>query len=204
MAKRESTFINMVVTLFAVTFIAAAALGFVYDLTKDAIELAKLKAQSEAIKKVLPVFEELGESFKVASAAGDSLAFFPAYSRGELVGVAVKTFTNKGFSGFISVMAGIDTEGNLFGYEVLEHAETPGLGSKMGVWFSNSEKPNQSVIGKNPRSHKLEVTKDGGEIDAITASTITSRAFLDALNRAFEAYYNTNQNQQLKTKKTTL
>lgn len=192
MAKRESTFINMVVTLFAVTFIAAAALGFVHDLTKEAIELAKLKAQSEAIEKVLPEFEELGESYKVASVTGDSLEFFPAYSGGELIGMAIKTYTNKGFSGFISVMAGIDASGNLFGYEVLEHAETPGLGSKMDVWFRNTEKPNQNVIGKNPQSHKFEVTKDGGDIDAITASTITSRAFLDAIVKAFEAYNSEN------------
>jgi len=117
MAKRESTFINMVLTLFVVTFVAAAALGFVYDLTKDAIEEAKMKAQSEAIEKVLPAFEELGEPVKVAlPASDDSLEVFPAYSGGELVGVAVKTFTNKGFSGFISFMAGIDNSGNLFGY----------------------------------------------------------------------------------------
>ena len=62
MAKRESSFINMVVTLLLVTGIAAAALGFVYDFTKGPIEVAKLKAQSEAIKNVLPAFEELGES----------------------------------------------------------------------------------------------------------------------------------------------
>lgn len=203
MAKRESTFINMVLTLFVVTFVAAAALGFVYDLTKDAIEAAKMKAQSEAIEKVLPAFDELGEPVKVAlPASDDSLEVFPAYSDGELVGVAVKTFTNKGFSGFISVMAGIDNSGNLFGYEVLEHAETPGLGSKMNEWFRNTEKPSQNVIGKNPQSHQFEVTKDGGDIDAITASTITSRAFLDALTKAFEAFNNTNQ--QLETKKTSL
>lgn len=201
MAKRESTFINMVLTLFVVTFVAATALGFVYDLTKDAIEEAKMKAQSEAIEKVLPGFNELGESVKVAlPASDDSLEIFPAYNGGELVGVAVKTFTNNGFSGFISVMAGIDNSGNLFGYEVLEHAETPGLGSKMNEWFRNTEKPSQNVIGKNPQSHRFEVTKDGGDIDAITASTITSRAFLDALKKAFEAYNNTNQ--QLETKKT--
>lgn len=201
MAKRESTFINMVLTLFVVTFVAAAALGFVFDLTKDAIEEAKMKAQSEAIEKVLPEFDELGESFKVAiPASEDSLEVFPAYKAGEMVGVAVKTFTNKGFSGFISVMAGIDNSGNLFGYEVLEHAETPGLGSKMNDWFRSAEKPKQNVIGKNPQSFKFEVSKDGGDIDAITASTITSRAFLDALNRAFEAYNNSNQ--QLQTKKT--
>lgn len=189
MAKRESTFTSMVVTLFAVTFIAAAALGFVYDSTKDAIELSKMKAQSEAIEKVLPAFEELGQSWKVAvSPQGDSLEFFPAYSNGERVGVAVKTYTNNGFSGYISIMAGIDSTGNLSGFEVLEHAETPGLGSKMKPWFSNLEKPGQSVIGKNPGTHQFKVKKDGGDFDAITASTITSRAFLEALVRAYDAY----------------
>ena len=83
-------------------------------------------------------------------AGADSLVIFPAYKNGEKVGVAVKTYTKKGFSGFISIMAGIDNSGNFTGYEVLEHAETPGLGSKMGVWFKNPEKPNQNVIGKNP------------------------------------------------------
>lgn len=189
MAKRESTFINMVLTLFVVTFVAAAALGFVYDLTKDAIEEAKMKAQSEAIEKVLPEYDELGESHKVAlEGTEDSLEIFPAYNGGELVGVAIKTFTNNGFNGFISVMAGIDMSGNLSGYEVLEHEETPGLGSKMNEWFRNTEKPSQNIIGENPNSIQFEVTKDGGDIDAITASTITSRAFLEAIVKAFEAY----------------
>ena len=85
-------------------------------------------------------------------------------------------------------MAGIDNSGNFSGYSVLEHEETPGLGSKMDSWFSNSEKPKQYVIGKNPESTNFKVTKDGGDIDAITASTITSRAFLEALNRAYESY----------------
>ena len=189
MAKRESTFTNMVLTLFLVTLIAATALGYVYDLTKDAIEIAKLKAQADAITKVLPQYETLGESFKVAvETEGDSLEIFPAYNGQELVGVAIKTYTKKGFSGFISVMAGIDKSGNFSGYEVLEHAETPGLGSKMGVWFNNVDKPKQNIIGRNPNSTKFLVTKDGGEIDAITASTISSRAFLDAMVRAYNAY----------------
>ena len=203
MAKRESTFINMLLTLFAVTFIAAAVLGFVHDITEEAIEHTKLSAQSEAIEKVLPGFDELGESFKVAvPSLDDSLEFFPAFREGEMVGVAVKTFTNKGFSGFISIMAGIDQSGNLSGYEVLEHAETPGLGSKMEVWFRNADKPDQNVIGKNPGDYQFEVSKDGGDFDAITASTITSRAFLDALVRAFDAYQE--QIQELENKKESL
>jgi len=151
--------------------------------------LAKIKAQQEAISKVLPKYETLGESYKVPAESGaDSLEFFPAFNGNDLVGVAVKTYTKKGFNGFISIMAGIDKSGNFSGYEILDHGETPGLGSKMGVWFNNSEKPNQNIIGKSPKTTKFEVSKDGGDVDAITASTITSRAFLDALLRAYKAY----------------
>lgn len=189
MAKRESSFINMVVTLVLVTGIAAAALGYVYDLTKGPIEVAKLKAQTEAITQVLPAFDTLGNSFKVeAEVGGDSIELFPAYKNGELVGTAIKTYTNQGFSGHISIMAGIDKDGNFSGYSVLEHGETPGLGSKMDFWFKNAEKPKQNVIGKNPETTDFHVSKDGGQIDAITASTISSRAFLDALRRAYTAY----------------
>ena len=189
MAKRESTFTNMVVTLLAVTLVAAAILGYVYDLTKGPIEIAKLKAQQEAIKKVLPPFERLGDSYKVPAESGaDSLEFFPAFNGNDLIGTAVKTYTKKGFGGLITIMTGIDKNGNFSGYEVLEHAETPGLGSKMGIWFKNQDKPNQCIIGKSPKTTKFQVTKDGGDIDAITASTISSRAFLDALNRAYNSY----------------
>ena len=193
MTKRESTFGNMVLTLFAVTLIAAAALGFVNDLTKDAIEAAKLQAKLNAIKSVLPAFEEIKGEYKLATQSGqDSLEVYPAYNGDSLVGFAIKSFTNTGFSGYISIMAGIGADGNFTGDEVLEHKETPGLGSKMGVWFRNEKKPKQNVLGRNPKSTKFQVSKDGGEIDAITASTISSRAFLDALNKAYGAFEKTN------------
>ncbi len=195
MAQRTSTFTNMVATLLVVTLIAAGALGVVYEKTKGPIEAAKLEAKNKAIKSVLPDFEEIKNAFKTVLAEGeDSLEFYPAYKNGELVGVAIKTYTKKGFSGFISIMAGITADGNFSGYEVLEHAETPGLGSKMQPWFKNTEKPNQNVIGKNPTTTKFEVSKDGGEIDAITASTISSRAFLDALVRAYNSYTKNSEN----------
>jgi electron transport complex protein RnfG len=104
-----------------------------------------------------------------------------------MTGLAVNTSSEKGFSGHIGIMAGLDTLGNITGYEVLDHKETPGLGSKMGDWFRNSEKPGQNVIGKNPAAMKFEVKKDGGDIDAITASTISSRAFLEAMVKAHAA-----------------
>ena len=98
MAKRESSFINMVLTLVLVTGIAAAVLGFVYDFTKGPIEVAKLKAQTEAIKTVLPEFDELGETMVFSPGEGqDSLEFFPAYKNGELVGTAIKNLYKKWF-----------------------------------------------------------------------------------------------------------
>ncbi len=190
MAQKESSFLNMVVTLTIVALVAATVLGFVHDLTKADIELAKKVAQEKAIKSVLPPFDSLGESWKTLPADGaDSLEFFPAFdAEQKLVGVAVKTYTKNGFSGLITLMAGISADGNISGYEVLEHKETPGLGSKMDVWFKDESKPSQNIIGKNPVTSNLEVTKDGGEVDAITASTITSRAFLEAIKRAYNTY----------------
>ncbi len=92
----------------------------------------------------------------------------------------------KGFGGEIRVIVGFDTEGKLLNYSVLQHAETPGLGAKMQEWF-RTDKNRQSVLGRNLSDGELKVTKDGGDVDAITASTITSRAFLNAVNRAYSA-----------------
>lgn len=189
MAAIQSSFKNMVLTLLAVTLISGAILGFVQNLTKDAIEAAKVKAQNEAIKAILPEFTELGAAYKAAPAGTtDSLTLYPAYDASHaLVGVAVKTFTKNGFGGLIDVMVGFKPDGEITGYQVLEHKETPGLGSKMQAWFSDSEKPNQNIIGKNPATTDLHVSKDGGAVDAITASTITSRAFLESVRRAYDA-----------------
>ena len=190
MAKKQSTFKNMLLTLLLVSFISATVLGFVHDLTKGAIAEANMKAQNDAIESILPEYTSLGEPWKAAlKENADSLEFFPAYNASdELVGVAAKTYSKNGFGGLIRIMVGLKPDGTITGYEVLEHKETPGLGSKMGSWFNNSDKPNQSIIDKNPRTTNFTVSKDGGDIDAITASTITSRAFLEAVRRAYETY----------------
>lgn len=190
MAGKKSTFTSMVLTLFLVTFVSASILGYVHNLTKEAIETSKQKAQNDAIKSILPEFDQLGTSYKAAPVDGsDSLTFFPAYNAGnELVGIAVKTYSKNGFGGLIQVMVGFQPDGNISGYQVLEHKETPGLGSKMDAWFKNPDKPKQNIVGKNPKTTNLSVSKDGGDIDAITASTISSRAFLESIRKAFETY----------------
>lgn len=185
-SKKESTFISMVLTLFLVTFIASAALGYLYEVTKGPIAESKLAKQNNAIMQVVPEFDnEPGKEVYSMDVDGGTLEFFPAKKNGELVGTAVSTFTNNGFSGNFKIMVGFLPEGTIHNISVLEHKETPGLGDKM-----QKSKSNWSVQfnGENPADFKLKVTKDGGDVDAITASTISSRAFCDAVDRAYKAY----------------
>ncbi len=155
MAKLESTFKNMVLSLVIISMVAAGALAGVYMLTLGNIEAQK-KAKQEAAKQ--------------------------AVLAGHEDGIAVETAVD-GFGGTFRVMVGFDQEGNILGYEILEHQETPGLGSHMEHWFKNADKPGQNIIGR--KAGALQVSKDGGDVDAITAATITSRAFLKAVNQAY-------------------
>lgn len=160
----------------------AAALGYVYSITKDPIEKAKLEKVNSAIKQVVPVFDNDPGLEKIVIEEG-RLILFPAKNGDELVGVAVQTYTEKGFSGYFSIMVGFLPDGTINKTMVLDQKETPGLGSKMSEpAFSNQ------FNTKNPDSFKLSVKKDGGDVDAITASTITSRAYCDAITRAYNEF----------------
>lgn len=207
MAKLTSTYKNMLLSLVIICLVAAGLLAQLNDMTKAPIADAKALKLEEAIKDVVPDFDNnpVGESYKVASAEGDSLLVYPAKKGDEVVGFAVNSFSENGFSGNIQVMVGFDMQNTVVNYAVLSHSETPGLGSQMVDWFKPQieessiieklfgfkvEKPEtkSSIIGKNPETTELLVSKDGGDIDAISASTITSRAFLEAVNKAYSAY----------------
>lgn len=186
MAKKvESNFKNMTVTLLVVTLVASAALGLVYQSTKGPITMAQQAKISNAIKAVLPEFDNQPgiEAYTVAADGGE-LTFYPATKGTQRVGTAVKTFSNNGFAGRIELMVGFLPDGTISKIAVISHKETPGLGDKID--------PNKSDFslqfeGKNPETFKLMVKKDGGDVDAITASTISSRAYCDALERAYHA-----------------
>lgn len=188
MAKKESTLSNMVIALVVITLGASAALGGVYELTKEPIAAAKLEKKINAISNVIPQFDNIPtqDVYKVPL-DGDTLYFYPGKVNGELVGTAVESFTMMGFTGEIKIMVGLLPDGTINDVAVLEHAETPGLGDKM-----ERKKSEWSVQfqGKNPKEFKLSVTKDGGDVDAITASTISSRAFCDAVEKAYTTYIN--------------
>jgi electron transport complex protein RnfG len=186
MAKKESTFMSMVATLFTVTLVAAGLLGTVYALTKEPIRLAELKKKNDAIEVVVPGFDnEPSQEVKRVFLDGDSLYLYTARKGGEVLGTAVETFTNQGFSGNFKLMVGFAPDGTIIDIAVIQHSETPGLGSKMEKGKSDFS---LQFKGKNPATFKLAVKKDRGDVDAITASTITSRAYCDAVARAYRAF----------------
>jgi len=186
MAKMESTIGNMFLSLVTITFFASSALGAVYSLTKEPIASALLAKKNAAISEVIPEFNNTpsAEVYKLP-VDGDTLYFYPGKMNDELVGTAVETFTKNGFSGTIKIMVGLLPDGTINDVAVLKHSETPGLGDKMDK--KKSEWSSQ-FKGKNPDVYNLSVKKDGGDVDAITASTISSRAFCDAVSRAYKAY----------------
>ncbi len=186
MAAKKDTLINMFVALFVICVVSGGVLGLVYNATKDPIAAAETAKKTEAIKNVLPEFQEL-KDMNVKSALEDAeLPFHLAYDAdGNFIGAAVETFTNKGFSGNISLMVGILSDGTINNISVLQHAETPGLGSKMSEPSFKDQFNN-----KKADSFNLSVKKDGGDVDAITAATISSRAFCDAVNRAISTFEN--------------
>jgi len=192
MAKKESNLKNMFIALLVITFVASASLGGIYELTKEPIAAAKLEKKNNAIRQVIPEFDNspTADVYKKA-VDGDTLYFYPGMKGDEPVGTAVETFTNLGFSGEIKVMVGFLPNGTINDVAILEHEETPGLGDKM-----ERKKSEWSVQfqGKNPETFRLSVKKDGGDVDAITASTISSRAFCDAVARAYETFKSINDN----------
>ncbi len=173
----------MVLVLLSISLIASFSLGAVYNLTKEPIAKAQQAKKEAAIKQVVPEFDQLEPVSVTPDDGGDPLTINKAMKNGEVVGYAVETYTDKGFSGRILLMVGFLPDGSIVNTAVLKHTETPGLGDKMDA--AKSAFPEQ-FKSKNPENYKLKVKKDGGEVDAITAATITSRAFCDGVQRAYD------------------
>ena len=189
MKKLESSLLNMTLVLTLVAVVMGGILAFVNHLTEGPIQEQKDKALADGIKAVM-VCNDLvvAEPVEVKQTVDGKEHTFIIYNvkdaQGKDLGAAVQSVT-MGFGGDLKVLVGFDSEGSILGYTLLEHAETPGLGAKADQWFQKGQKGD--IIGKSP-VEPLTVSKDGGQVDAITASTITSRAFLKAVNNAYNAY----------------
>ena len=189
MKKLESSLLNMVLVLTGVAIVMGGVLAYVNHLTEGPIAEQKTKALADGIKTVMGVGDiTVSKTDTVRQNVGGKEQTYIIYQTQDAqqkdLGAAVESTTG-GFGGDLKVLVGFDPEGKILGYTLLEHAETPGLGAKADKWFQKGEKGD--IIGKDPKE-PLTVSKDGGQVDAITASTITSRAFLLAVNNAYNAY----------------
>lgn len=175
MEKLKSSLTNMLVVLTVIAIIAAGVLASVNAVTAPQIEKINAENLAAGIKAVMGSDEiQVSDPWEK-----DAFVVYDINDKvGAKLGKAVVTSEN-GFSGAIKVLVGFNTEGDILGYTVLEHAETPGLGAKANEWFQDK------IVGMNPGKSNFTVSKDGGDVDAITASTITSRAFLKAIQNAY-------------------
>ena len=177
MKKLESTWYNMAIVLTVISVVAGAALAYVNELTKGPIAEIQQRNEAQAIKTVL---------------CDDNAVITDTICNGEVVvyltddGAAVKTTDplNGSFGGGLTIMVGLNKEFQVLGYTVLLSNETPGLGAKADEWFQKGGKG--EIVGK--KAGQLATTKDNGDVDAITASTITTRSFLRAVNNAYAEY----------------
>ena len=187
--KAQSTLINMLLSLTLIALVASLALALVNNVTKGPIEKVNKEKIAKAVAKVLPQYDNYTvDTVMVKTNKGEEpmTRYTAVDAEGNLVGKAMESWDDNGFGGRLSAMVGFDAEGNISGYEILASSETPGLGAKADLWFQKDGKGN--VIGMNPSSNNITVSKDGGDVDAITGSTITSKAFCRLIANAYSAF----------------
>jgi len=179
----KSSFKNMTVCLFAICIVCSSLLAGVYALTKEPIDAAAKAKNEAAIVEVLPAGAVTIEEERTVDFEGASYTYNLAYDQqGNTVGCAINV-APVGFGGPVVIKVGFDAKGVICNTKVLSQAETPGLGAKcVEPAFSDQFK------GWDPSARKLAVRKDGGDVDAITASTITSRAYADGLALAVKVF----------------
>ncbi len=185
MAKKiESSLKNMVIVLCAITFTAGISLAFVQQITLAPITASHQQKQINAISFVVPEFNNnpLETGIKMA-VQNDSLTVYTATKDNDVVGYAILSSTNSGFGGNVQVMVGFTPDGTIYNTSVVAHQETPGLGDKM-----TTEKFRSQFIGFDCATKKAIVKKDGGDVDALTAATISSRAFCTTVKKAYSAF----------------
>src|SRR5574344_16411 len=182
MMAAQSNFKNMVLCLFIVCLVCSAILAVVYAGTKAPIEKTNAANTTKAISLVLPEFDGT-PVLNTVQYDGKDYPYYTASKSGQVVGYAIQS-TSIGFGGPLTIMVGITMDGKIYNTSVLQHSETPGLGAKC----TSDQKFINQFKGFDPSVKKLVVSKDGGDVDAITASTITSRAYTLAIKNAVEAF----------------
>ena len=190
----KSSLKNMVIVLFAITAISSLLVALVNDMTKGAIELSNQQSKNAAKFKVLSTNESEAkvesDSTRLIGDFEITVSKIVRNSDNSLIGYAVEapSITKSGYADRIILMVGFmenDGEAMINGVEVLSQKETPGLGANMTKPGNNLER---SIVAKNPAELTFSVTKEGGSFDALTGSTISSRAYANAVESAYAGY----------------
>jgi len=150
---------------------ATLVLAVTYEVTKPKIEEQFKLEEQNALEVVLPGADSFVEN------AIDGIEYFEALKGGRLIGYCIRV-SGTGYNGYIRMLVGIDTRGIIKGVKVLEHHETPGLGSKINEIKPGEKEPWFLAQFKGKVAKTLMLKKD---IDAITGATISSKAVAYAI-----------------------
>ena len=193
MKKLESNLKNMVIVLTLIACISSLSLTWVNKITQTAIQASKDNAEISAIREVLPVDFDNNPFEEKTEIGEDNLELYPGRTDGKITSFAIKSFSNLGFGGRIDIIVGFYLDGTINTYHVVSHKETPGLGTK--AWESPFIDQFQDFSLKK---QNIDIKQDGGDIDAVTSATISSRAITDAIKRAYETFvkFNTGSNDE--------
>ncbi len=176
--------LKLVVVLTIICSVAGALLAVVHDVTAEPIAAAAMKEKGDAIMQVLPPCDNHpGEAIVTVDADGRTWTFYVARKDGQFVGAAFEAVSSAGYGGDITIMAGVTAEKTVQGIQVLAHKETPGL----GAWISGEIFRGQ-FAGRSIADTTWAVAKDGGDIDQITAATISSRAVTGAVKAGLDVF----------------
>ena len=171
-AKSGGYFAKLAGTLLLIAAVVAGLLGLVNHITADKIAAINEKKTAASMQEVLPA-----DSYNELSYTGADPTVVKVY---EAVGAGyVVEVTPSGFGGSIDMVVGVGTDGTVTGVSIIKMSETSGLGANAAKESFRSQ-----YVGK---SGGLAVSKDGGEIDALTGATITSRAVTRGVNSALAA-----------------
>lgn len=177
--------LKLIIPMLFVALLSAISLAVVYKLTKEPIKAAKNAKELSAINEVIVTEFNNNPFEEKIQIKNTGIEIYPARLDGTITSVAIKTFSNDGFGGKIELIVGFFLDGTITGYKIIEQKETPGLGDKvMEDGFANQ------LAGLHPDEQTFGVKQDGGEIDAVTGATISSRAVINTVKRAFDVYTN--------------
>lgn len=202
MSEKKDSILTLGFSLGIIAALAAGILAFTNNFTEKAREKAKVEQTNNALKMILPEFDNNpGDNILIKNLKDRDVTFFPAMKNNKLVGIAAGTITTEGYGGKLSLMLGMNPDGKIRTVIVTEHNETPGLGTTVtdrkrektifdifagGKKNSDIKMPANKVLDSfenhDVSSAPWKVKKDGGNIEAITGATISSRAVTDAVN----------------------